>query len=108
MLGKRKPEELSVAELEKLLLVKRRESRLERFKRLSGEGYAATTALLSDDIAIVSPVTVPEADKPALSATGFQPATVQPLGRFGQSKKNNQTQKRSRSKKIRDALSFPK
>ena len=104
MLGKRKPEELSVAELEKLLLVKRRESRLERFKRLSGEGYAATTALLSDDIAIASPVTVPEADKPALSATGFQPATVQPLGRFGQSKKNNQTQKRSRSKKIRDAL----
>jgi sortase A len=104
MLGKRKPEELSVAELEKLLLVKRRESRLERFNRLAGEGRSTTEVLLSEEMVIAAPPAFSEPDKPALPVTGFQPATIQPLRRFGRNKINNQSQKRGRSKKIRDAL----
>ena len=49
MFRKSKPEELSVEELEKLLLIKRRQSRLERFQRLSGQGRSANEALLGED-----------------------------------------------------------
>ena len=46
MFGKRKPENMSVEELEKMLLVKKRQSRLERFERLSGEGRSINEALI--------------------------------------------------------------
>ncbi|GAB4439241.1 MAG: hypothetical protein Kow0031_21140 [Anaerolineae bacterium] len=44
---KRKLDDLSVEELEKALLVKKRQSRLERFQRLSGDGYTNNQALVS-------------------------------------------------------------
>lgn len=106
MFKKQKPEDLSVEELEKILLVKRRQSRLERFQRLSGAGRSANEALLSQEVNQPVPDPLPE-PKPALPATGFQPATLQPLG--GDQKRSKQNEpvsspERSRSKKIRDAL----
>ena len=80
MFGKRKLDELSVEELEKILLIKRRQSRLERFQRLSGAGYSTNEALIEGS---------------------FSPAQLLP-----QPKINNhqRPQARSRSQKIRDAL----
>jgi sortase A len=46
MFGKRELQNLSVEELEKALLVKKRQSRLERFQRLSKKGYSANQALV--------------------------------------------------------------
>lgn len=45
MIKKRKVDDLSVEELEKALLLKRRQARLERFQRLSKEGYSRNQAL---------------------------------------------------------------
>lgn len=44
---KRKLDDLSVEELEKALLVKKRQSRLERFQRLSKDGYSTNQALVT-------------------------------------------------------------
>lgn len=52
MFGKRKLEDLSVKELEKALLVKRRQSRLERFQRLSQAGRTTNEALTGGDTAL--------------------------------------------------------
>jgi sortase A len=57
MFGKRELKNLSVEELEKALLVKKRQSRLERFKRLSKEGYTANQALVGQ---IETPAVAPE------------------------------------------------
>jgi sortase A len=109
MLGKRKPEDLSVEELEKLLLIKRRQTRLDRFKRLSGEdGRSTNELLLDEDVPAVPSTPAPEAQDQQLSATGFQPATIQPMWSFRKNRHNGQInrkpQERTRSKKIRDAL----
>lgn len=45
MFGKRKLDDLSVEELEKALLIRRRQARLERFRRLSKAGYTPNQAL---------------------------------------------------------------
>jgi len=107
MFKKQKPEELSVEELEKLLLIKRRQSRLERFQRLSGAGRSTNEALLGQEVNQPAlPVSLPE-PKPTLPATGFQAATLRPL-RGGQKElKQNEPEpppEHSRSKKVRDAL----
>ena len=78
MLGKNRLEDLSVEELEKALLVKKRQSRMERFQRLSREGYTANQAL-------VGPEFPPESQNP--SAPPAVPAPEKP-----------------RSKKVMDAL----
>jgi sortase A len=109
MLGKQKADTLSVEELEKLLLVKRRQSRLERYKRLSGQGRPATETLLGEDADHTAPSPPePQVEPTPLPAAGFQPATVQPLGRFTGHKaatgRNSQPQERTRAKKIRDSL----
>ncbi len=109
MLGKQKADTLSVEELEKLLLVKRRQSRLERYKRLSGQGRPTNEALLGDDSSpLSSSLPEPQAEHNPLPVTGFQPATVQPLGRFTGQKaaanRNSKPQERTRARKVRDAL----
>jgi len=48
MFGKKTPENLSVEELEKLLLIKRRQSRMEKFKQLSAEGHTVNEALFAE------------------------------------------------------------
>lgn len=111
MFGKRKLEDLSVEELEKALLLKRRQSRLERFQRLSSEGRSANEALLGRDTPLANPVTSPQpptswSKNPPIAAPGFQTATIQPLrGLFGQRKASAMPAKgRSRAKKVRDGL----
>lgn len=111
MIGKRKLEDLSVEELEKALLIKRRQSRLERFQRLSSEGRSTNEALVSRDRSLADPVRLPQAPIPSpnstpIAAPGFKTATVQPLrGIFGQHRVNAaRPQERSHSKKIRDGL----
>jgi sortase A len=107
MFGKRKLEDLSVEELEKALLIKRRQSRLERFQRLSSEGRSANEALVGQEDPIVPPqLPAPWPRSAPIAASGFQTATVQPLrGIFGLRKTSPALpQERSRSKKIRDGL----
>lgn len=107
MFGSRKLEELSVEELEKALLIKRRQSRLERFQRLSGEGRSANEALLGEEINGSRPLARSQSwtENAPVAAPGFQAAVLQPLrrrGLFGRSAKL--PQERSRSKKFMDAM----
>ncbi len=108
MFGKQKPEDFSVEELEKLLLLKRRQARLERFQRLSKEGHSTNEALIGENVAPLSlPASPPEQKKATVAASGFQVATVQPLGgRKSKPKKNGdgQLRERSRSRKIMDTF----
>lgn len=107
MFGKRKLDDLSVEELEKALLIKRRQSRLERFQRLSGEGRSTNEALLNQDEPAARPQAPTSWDRSApIAAPGFQTATVQPIrGIFGRRKAVPvPPQERTRSKKVRDAL----
>ncbi len=48
MFRKRKLEDLSVEELEKALRVKKRQSRMERYQRLSKDGYSTSEALIGN------------------------------------------------------------
>ena len=50
MLTRRSAHNLSVEELEQLLRLKRRESRIERFQQLSQQGHAVSEALLEAEI----------------------------------------------------------
>ncbi len=103
MFGKRKPENLSVEELEKLLLIKKRQSRMERFQQLSAEKRSVNEALLPQETAPPPLVPPPTSDGNALSSSGFQAATMQPL-RGKQKKYSKVKGERTRSKKIMDAL----
>jgi sortase A len=111
MFGQRKLEDLSVEELEKALLIKRRQSRLERFQRLSDEGRSANEALVGREVTPAPAPTPAHAPTPwprsaPIAAPGFQTATLQPLrGVFGRRKTGPaQLQERSPSKKVRDGL----
>jgi len=107
MFGKRKLDDLSVEELEKALLIKRRQSRLERFQRLSGEGRSTNEALLNQDEPVVrSQAPAPWPRNTPIAASGFQTASVHPMrGIFGRRKASpDPPQERTRSKKVRDAL----
>jgi sortase A len=73
MLGRQKLDELSVTELEKMVLLKKRQSRLERFRRLSGEGRPPAEALLGPERVL------PPASPPGPS---FRATTVKPLATF--------------------------
>jgi sortase A len=97
MFLKQKPENLSVEELEKILLVKRRQSRLERFQRLSERGRPANEALVETMFAS-TPAAAPHT-LPATSS-GF-------FGRlFGKkgAKVHHPPVEKTRSKKIMDAV----
>lgn len=108
MFGKQKPENLSVEELEKLLLVKRRQSRLERFTRLSEEGRTANEILAGDGIAPpAAPMSSPQKKGTSVTATGFQAATMQSIKVHKKKQKagsDDIPEKRTRAKKIRDAV----
>lgn len=108
MFGKRNPENLSVAELEKLLLIKRRQSRLERFGRLSGTGCTTNEILLADDQPPSNPPTPLPVTEAAAPPAGIQPAPPQPLDKDkaepADSADPAHRPKRSRAKKIRDSL----
>ena len=116
MFGKRKADNLSVEELEKLLLIKRRQARLERFQRMDPEQQSISEVLVGQERVPVSPPSPPSSSspppsggpkaEPIIAAPGFQVATVQPLK--GKKEPNagieSPAPERSRSKKIRDML----
>lgn len=111
MLGRRKLEDLSVDELEKALLVKRRQSRLERFQRLSEAGRSANEALVGTDTVLGPPSTTQtppgQPEEPVVATPGFQAAVVRPLNGRNRKKelKNGALPKeKSRSKKLMDVL----
>jgi sortase A len=108
MFGNRKVDNLSVEELEKLLLIKRRQSRLERFQRLSDEGRSANEALVSQDVGPpIRPVSSLEPQNDSVAAPGFQTAVVQPLGKAKKKQKPDQDHKPQEynpSRKLRDSL----
>lgn len=62
MFGRRKAENLELEDLERMLHVKRRQSRLERFQRLSQEGYSVNEALVG---AITRPLPAPDPNSPS-------------------------------------------
>jgi sortase A len=109
MFGQQRLDKLSVEELEKILLIKKRQARLERFQRLSEAGYTANEALTSQDApppSLLTSPSVPPQSTP-VAAPGFQAAVVQPLPGHknnGQSQDSEKSKEPSRSKRIRDAL----
>lgn len=64
LMFKRNVDHLSVEELEKALLVKRRQARLERFKTMSKQGHTPQDAVLSD-VMVPPPPPPAQARKPA-------------------------------------------
>ena len=107
MFGKRKTEQLSVEELEKLLLVKRRQSRLERFQRFSAEGRSINEALVALEpppVPVASPGPLKDS-RQTIAATGFRAAVAEPLGRLRRNYSDNQpVQEKTPAKKVRDAI----
>ena len=81
MFGKRKPEDLSVEELEKMLLIKRRQARLERFERLSKAGYTPNQALNGINTALdklTAPVPPPPTVKSPIKPLSATPTSDEP------------------------------
>ncbi|MDH3674944.1 MAG: class D sortase [Anaerolineae bacterium] len=112
MFGNRNPQDLSVDELEKLLLVKRRQSRLERFQRLSDDGRTAHEALVETSVPLSRTGLRQSSLNPAHGAV-FAPGILAPAAKSvkaGQddskkTKRLGQPPKvKSRSRKIMDAL----
>lgn len=95
MLGGQNLDNLSVEELEKALLLKKRQARLARFQRLSDTGHSKNEALLGVETPPAPPVTPPTAP---VTTTGFRAALLRPLGG------RHNTTERPRAKKITDAL----
>jgi sortase A len=93
MFGGQNLNKLSVEELEKALLLKKRQARLDRFQQLAGAGHSTNEALLGVETPAVSPPALP------LAAAGLQTATLLSLDR-----PKAPPPPRSRSKKITDTL----
>jgi sortase A len=105
MFGKRKLEQLTVEELEKALLVKRRQSRLERFQRYSAEGRSVNEALVALEPPVAPTLVAPPPsvkDNNTAPATGFRAAVAAPLG--GWRKKSGPPQEKSRARKMMDIV----
>lgn len=85
MFGKKRLDDLSVEELEKMLLVKRRQSRLERFEQLSKAGRSSHEAVV----------------KAALAPTDASDAAPAPPAL---TKKAKPVKEKTRSRKIMDAM----
>jgi sortase A len=100
---------LSVEELEKMLLVKRRQSRLERFQRLAQEGRSVNEALIGSDssgskAASLDPPLMPNSGPlttPQLPAPAGEPADDQPQQQL---KDKGPAKEKRRSRKIMDGL----
>src|SRR5262245_14381956 len=96
MFRKRSIEEMSVEELEKALLFKRRQSRLERFQNLSRQGYSTNEALMGVEAKLPSPADTP----PSITSPAVPPTKARVEPRPGQGRPA--PKEKSRSKKIMD------
>lgn len=108
MFGRRKPENMSVEELEKMLLVKRRQSRLERFERLSGEGRSINEALVGTTTSAVSQASLKQSHMPNGGSQMQAPVAEPGHSDKGEKKKKYKKalppKEKTRSKKVMDAL----
>ncbi|MDM8526670.1 sortase [Anaerolineales bacterium HSG24] len=82
MFGKRHVDDLSVEELEQMLRIKRRETRIDRFQQLTGAGHSVTGALVAPNRQTSYAST--EATSSGGSTVGLPATVMQPLPTFKQ------------------------
>jgi sortase A len=110
MFGKRKLEQLTVEELERVLLIKRRQSRLERFQRFAKEGRSVNEALIGSEapaLKIPGSQPLPKPDRGAVARPGQQPPQAMPLESPNLQQDAGQEslpREKSRSRKVMEAL----
>ena len=87
MFGQRKIDDLSVEELQKALLMKRRRTRMERFQELSEAGRSANEALVGLEAkqgkevsSIWVPLSNPKRDTPVLAPDRAKKLRITPAG----------------------------
>ena len=102
MADRRTVDELTIEELEQLLIVKRREARADRMRRLAEIGrLPAQAALPHEDLAILASDADGHGVTPGLASPPGRPFEVEPIGRKGRRKKKKRPA-RSRFGRLRD------
>ena len=102
MADRRTVDELTIEELEQLLIVKRREARADRMRRLAEIGrLPAEAALPHEDLADLFPDTNGYSTLPGSDNPPGRPFEVEPIGRRGRRKKKRRPP-RSRFGRLRD------
>lgn len=105
MPDRRVVDDLTIEELEQILIVRRREARADRMRRLSEIGrLPAQAALPNEDLAVVS--TDGGRSGPASGPAGpmGRPFEVEPIGRRGRKKRTKARQPRTRLGRLRDRM----
>ena len=99
---RRTVDDLTIEDLEQLLIVKRREARAERVRRLGQLGrLPAQAAIPHEDLASFVPSAEADGTMPERDLKGIRPFEVEPVGRRGR-KKQKKRQARSRLGRLRD------
>jgi sortase A len=99
---RRTVDDLTIEELEQLLIVKRREARAERVRRLGQLGRLPTQAAIPhEDLDSFVPSAEADSAMPERELHGVRPFEVEPVGRKGR-KKQRKRQARSRLGRLRD------
>ena len=102
MADRRTVDDLTVEELEQLLIVKRREARADRMRRLTEIGrLPAEAALPHEDLAVLASDADGQGVAPGLASPPGRPFEVEPIGRKGRRKKKKRPP-RSRFGRLRD------
>ena len=102
MPDRRTVDDLTIEELEQLLIVKRREARAERVRRLGQLGRLPKQAAIPhEDLASFMPSAEADGAMPERDLQGIRPFEVEPVGRKGR-KKQRKRQARSRLGRLRD------
>ena len=102
MADRRTVDELTIEELEQLLIVRRREARADRMRRLAEIGrLPAQAALPHEDLAILTSDADGQGVAPGLASSPGRPFEVEPIGRKGRRKKKKRPA-RSRFGRLRD------
>ena len=102
MADRRNVDDLTIEELEQLLIVKRREARAERMRRLADIGrLPAEAALPHEDLVDLAPDTNGPGTLPGSDTLPGRPFEVEPIGRKGRRKKKKRPS-RTRFGRLRD------
>ena len=102
MADRRNVDELTIEELEQLLIIKRREARADRMRRLAEIGrLPAEAALPHEDLADLAPKTNGPGTLPGSDTLPGRPFEVEPIGRRGR-RKAKKRPPRSRFGRLRD------
>lgn len=101
MADRRTVDELTIEELERILLIKRRQARQDRLRRLAAEGRLADRSrLVSEDTS--PPPRAPKSPRPAHG--GFRSTNVHPLAAAPANQAHNPAPVRSKTGRVRDRL----